>query len=964
MLIPLLLVALTAAQTTAAESPRALVRHAIAAVEGDSVAPVRARWRRAAERTPPDRGAVLGLATLARLTYDYSAADSLYARLQSGAPSADPIAAYGLLGRALAARARGALRDADRLFDNASHGARAAGDSVLATEALIMLATTRARTAGPVAAESLFQHVAAATEGDVALQAAYHCGRAEMLALSFRAAGAEAREGAELAARAGEHRLRAQCLHLAAADRARQGSIAQAVVEFAYVAAERRRLHDRAGLASTLQWRGATLTTAGWLQQATRDLAEAVTEARASGNGSAEAWALNNLASASMAVGDAGAAAAYADTAAQRFAAQGDRYGEAGPHIAQGLVALFAGQLDRARAAYRKAIELYEPLGFAGGLLISHLGLAHVAMRAGDWAEAERELDAAAHAGGAGGQSAMLRGLRYHRAVLALRRGQLATADALLTEQLQSVRETARLFPGAAQPNWEYFDATRLAEVKLKAGHIAAAETLALSAAEALDRWRASLSQRELRLQAYQVSEDRSDPDLGTATVIATLAAAGRVEPAFHLAERLRARDLLDHIARAEGLATVDSTHETTARSAALAVVATHAEITAALPDSQTALLEFVTGLGGEPTTVFVLTRDALRAHQLAPVDTLEPLIDRLNSLLESGADPRDLARTLGARLLDSVLVMLPPYITRLVTIPDGALHRVPFDALVMSDGKFVVQRYAVGIVPSATVAARLWKTPRRSGPVRVLAFADPAIRHASGDADTLPRLRASRREARLVARYGGDNTVRLGAQASEAWLKHTALPSYRVLHFATHARADEATLSGTAIALAPGNGEDGLVGPGELGRLQLDADLVVLSACRSGGGVVVRGEGIVGLAAPLLAAGARAIALTRWTIGDRQTVTFIEAFYRALAAHEPVADALRSAKLDAIARGAPPAEWAAFTIVGDPTITVPLDPLRGGRTIWWIGASALVLLVVSVAGWRRARRRAARVAP
>jgi hypothetical protein len=136
-------------------------------------------------------------------------------------------------------------------------------------------------------------------------------------------------------------------------------------------------------------------------------------------------------------------------------------------------------------------------------------------------------------------------------------------------------------------------------------------------------------------------------------------------------------------------------------------------------------------------------------------------------------------------------------------------------------------------------------------------------------------------------------------------------------------------------------------VGPGELGRLKLAADLVVLSACRSGGGVVVRGEGIVGLAAPLMEAGTRAIALTRWAIGDRQTVSFIEAFYRALARGEPVSDALRSAKLAAIARGAAPAEWAAFTIMGDPSVAVALtEPSRGRPLYWWAGAVILVVVL------------------
>jgi hypothetical protein len=88
---------------------------------------------------------------------------------------------------------------------------------------------------------------------------------------------------------------------------------------------------------------------------------------------------------------------------------------------------------------------------------------------------------------------------------------------------------------------------------------------------------------------------------------------------------------------------------------------------------------------------------------------------------------------------------------------------------------------------------------------------------------------------------------------------------------------------------------------------------------------VVVDGEGVQGLTAPLLQAGARAVVATRWRIGDESAVAFVDALYGALARGLPVGEALRAAKLDAIRRGAPPSVWGAFTVVGDPFVTVPL---------------------------------------
>lgn len=135
----------------------------------------------------------------------------------------------------------------------------------------------------------------------------------------------------------------------------------------------------------------------------------------------------------------------------------------------------------------------------------------------------------------------------------------------------------------------------------------------------------------------------------------------------------------------------------------------------------------------------------------------------------------------------------------------------------------------------------------------------------------------------------------------------------------------NDRVLGRTVLALAPGGGEDGFVTPTDLARLRLTADLVVLSACRTAGGVVVDGEGVQGLTGPLLEAGARSVVATTRQVGDETTVRLIERFYAALSRGDPVVDALRAAKLAALRDGVPPAAWAAFTVVGDPLVT----PLR-----------------------------------
>jgi CHAT domain-containing protein len=221
----------------------------------------------------------------------------------------------------------------------------------------------------------------------------------------------------------------------------------------------------------------------------------------------------------------------------------------------------------------------------------------------------------------------------------------------------------------------------------------------------------------------------------------------------------------------------------------------------------------------------------------------------------------------------------------------------------------------------------------------------------------SLPRLEASGREARLVSRYARDATLRLRAEASASYLEHAPLDRYRVIHFATHAVVDDRSTARTALALAADSGSDGLVGPGDLAALRLDADLVVLSGCRTASGVVVEGEGVQGLTAPLLQAGARSVVATQWRIADRSVLSFIDDFYRSLADSLPVGDALRAAKLAALRRGEPAKAWAAFTTVGDPLVRVKLDPPRYPGRPAALGATALALGAALVTIIYRRRR-------
>ena len=961
----------------AQRGPRATVLQAVGAVEGDSATAVRARWRARLRRNPGDRDAALGLATLDRLLSHYDAAVRGYRALdRDGTAPIDGITAHARTGLAIIVQARGDQRAAAFGFARAAEAARLANEPALEVQSLLGLARARARLVGATAALALLDSIAPMVPtSDVRLRAMYEAGRATILSQLGRP---EAQQVAlaciEEARRAATARLEAACYQPIVTDAERRGDTKPAIDLLARVAVLNRRAHDDWSLANTLQWQGHLLSTRGEYGAAQLALRQAVSSAEASGNAAALAWASLRLARISRFAQDRAAAVAQLARSVAAFQRQGD---VAGLMEARGLEVTLAADAGDYLRAHRLATEQLEWARRTARPRLEFTALvaqATLAERQRDWTTALARLDSANAVMRRHEMTGWVDVLWYHQGLIALRRTRLAPAEGFFRANLDVLDPMQQVY--------RYRTRARLADVYARRGELARAERELASAGAELDAWRATLTDDELRVAAFQTGEDE-DPDLGVPRVIAALAAGGRVEGAFALAERRRARELADRMVQADALG---DSHASAARLRAQwqSYHQPAADIASLIPDDSTALLEYVTGTHGAPTTVFVLTRAGneasaqtlLSAHVVTPADSLADGIARFAALLESGGDPRPLARALGAALLDPPLATVGPRTSRIVIVPDGPLHNLPFDALRLANGRYAVERYAVGTAPSAAVVAALWRRPRAtadSAPVRLLAFGDPAFattgvrrphagheagravyREALDSAFHLPRLAESGREARLVAAYAPDAVVRLREEASEAFLKHAPLSAYRVIHFATHALVDERSVERTALALAPGGGESGFVPPGDLAALRLDADLVVLSACRTANGVVVTGEGVQGLTAPLLQAGARAVVATGWRVEDRRTLAFVERFYAGLAERRPVVEALRAAKLDAIRRGAPPSEWAAFTVVGNPLVTVPLQsPDPTGR--WWLAGT---LAAVATAGGAAVLRR------
>ena len=432
------------------------------------------------------------------------------------------------------------------------------------------------------------------------------------------------------------------------------------------------------------------------------------------------------------------------------------------------------------------------------------------------------------------------------------------------------------------------------------------------------------------------------------------------VEAAFQTLERLRARSLLEAL-----MSPVESGG--TRRPLAEPVPPTLAEVQAALSPDQ-ALVSYQVWRR-EPTLnapylegtswAVVVTQGTVRAVPIRGAETLDDTVKLWRSLLERGDGSEQAASArLEAQVLAPVREALGTEIRQLLIVPDGPLHRLPFDALRASPGSpFAAERFEMVLVPSAAAWLRLHGAGN-GGPGLALALADPPVpagldqlRSPEGSAPlgALPLLGARREAEHAVRAFPRGSRLVTGPDASEHLLKTGDLAGYSLLHLATHAVADESAPDRSAVVLAASEGgDDGLLTVPEIAGLRLRGKVVILAACESSIGAVRRGEGVLSLARAFFEAGAAAVVGTLGPVSDPDSEAFFRDFYDALGAGRTLSSALAEAKRAAIRRGAPPVAWSRYVLIGNGGAT----PREGSAGVWpWLlGLLGAVVLVLGLA--------------
>ena len=440
-------------------------------------------------------------------------------------------------------------------------------------------------------------------------------------------------------------------------------------------------------------------------------------------------------------------------------------------------------------------------------------------------------------------------------------------------------------------------------------------------------------------------------------------------------------------------------------------------EIQSELPDGSTLLLEY--SLGEERSYLWAVSANSLKTYALPSRQTIEDAAHQLYKLLTAlegskGETDKDYQVNVAAAekaYFDksnafSEMVLGPVANDlgnkRLLLVTEGALQYVPFEALPVprsAQNLRLIDTNEVSSIPSVSTLIALRAAKIQRSPLHVAAvIADPVFSlsddriPSNGQFATIatasaapvrhpveiawPRVSESRRkglarlphsfeeaEAILAAAPEGTTMLAEGFDATPDMI-NGRIGDYQILHFATHAfvDAEHPELSGIVLSMVDRNGleKNGLMSLQDIYNLDLSAQLTVLSACQTGLGQDVKGEGLVGLTHSFMSAGSKTVISSLWKVDDLATTTLMTYFYDGLLRQGmPTATALRLAKLRMMQdkRWSAPYYWAGFTLQGEylNRVVVEKDSSSWFKSLTYVAPALLVFVVIV---FQRRRRR------
>ncbi len=394
------------------------------------------------------------------------------------------------------------------------------------------------------------------------------------------------------------------------------------------------------------------------------------------------------------------------------------------------------------------------------------------------------------------------------------------------------------------------------------------------------------------------------------------------------------------------------------------------------LLDDETVLVEY--SLGREHSYAWTVTPSSLHSYELPAQSEIEQAARHVYALVTARSTTQAQERInradqqMPAAIQELSRLVLAPLAAdlrhpRIVVVADGALQYVPFAMLTLSNApaayRPLIADAEIVSAPSASAIAvqRVALAGRKPASKGIAIIADPVfsaaderlknvrtntagtpvvasaaetriLEHFSDGSSalgtrTIPRLPYTAQEAKEIESVadGLTHMTALGFNASRATTLSADLANYRYVHFATHGYLDteHPDLSALVLSLVDekGNPQEGFLRAHDIYNLNLPAELVVLSACETGLGKEIRGEGLVGLTRGFMYAGAARVAVSLWSVSDKATADLMRRFYDSMLRRgERPAAALRAAQLEMLKQKAwaAPYFWASFVLQGE----------------------------------------------
>jgi CHAT domain-containing protein/Tfp pilus assembly protein PilF len=733
---------------------------------------------------------------------------------------------------------------------------------------------------------------------------------------------------------------------------------------------------DKAGEADTLNNIGLVYFDLGEKQKALEYYNASLPIYEAVGYKAGEARTLSDIGNVYLDLGDKHKALEYYDRALLLQQAIGDRTGVATTLTGIGIVYSDMGEKHKASEYYDRALAILQEVGYKAGIADALRNMGNLYFDLGDKQKAIAYYDRALSLRQSLGDKAGVALVLYNIAYTERSRGNLSGAlkkiqasleiiDFLRTEILS--KQLRASFFASVQDYYHFYIDLLMQLHKtnpskgydaeaLNASERARARSLLDILAEARADIRTgvdpNLLQQERRLQEQLGDKQEQQIQILSGEHTETQATAIQKE----------IETLLDQYQQVQAQIKVKSP-----RYAALTQPQplTLQQIQSSIVDDNTLLLEY--SLGEERSYLWAVTKTSIASYELPSRADIEKAVNNFRQQVTNAIASRDklslAATNLSQILLKPVAEQLGN--KRLLVVGDGALQYIPFSALAIprksdatSNAIPLILEHEIVNLPSASTLAFLRNQPSQRAATRktVAIIADPVFGKeddrfknpssvvANNQQTTtdniqslqrstielginLDRLPYTKQEAEAITSLlpKAQSEELLGFQATRASVTNPNLAQYRIIHFATHGILNSLypELSGIVFSLIDekGNPQNGFLRLHDIYNLNLPADLVVLSACQTGIGKEIKGEGLVSLTRGFMYAGTSRVVVSLWNVNDFATAELMSRFYKKMLKDnlQPAA-ALKAAQVEMsqIPQWKNPYYWAAFTIQGD----------------------------------------------